>query len=159
MAPVIANLRPKIERMFLKLSKALWAVSVLCVFANLLYVYASLPPEQVLVQETPQGNVYLSREVIFYISLLFILTVNVLVFIISAIQKQDESFRGWFYGLVLTLNIFTILALSALSVINSNEKYDFSRLTSFLYGSLGLILLWSLTWPLWALFQKKIAKD
>ena len=145
--------------MFLKLSKALWVLSVVCVFANLLYVYASLPPEQVIVQETASGNTYVSREVVFYISLTFILIINVLVFLIGAIQKQNERFRGWFNGLVITLNIFTILALGALSVINSNEHYDFSRLGYFLYGSLGLILVWTLTWPLWALFQKKIAKD
>jgi hypothetical protein len=145
--------------MFLKLSKALWVLSVLGVFANLLYVYASLPPEQVLVQESATGNTYLTREVIFYIALAFILIVNVLVFFIGAVQKQNEAFRGWFNGLVITLNIFTILALGALSVINSNEHYEFSRLGYFLYGSLGLIFLWSLTWPLWAIFQKKIAKD
>lgn len=145
--------------MFLKLSRALWVLSVLCVFANLLYVYASLPPEQVLVQETPLGNTYISREVVFYVSLSFILIINVLVFLVGAVQKRNEAFRGWFNILVIALNIFTITAMGVLSVINSNENYDFSRLGNFLYGSLGLILVWSLTWPLWALFQKKIAKD
>jgi hypothetical protein len=144
--------------MFLKLSRAGWLFSALAMFATLIYVYAGLPQEQVLIQEAEDGPVYITREQFFYISLAFYLLVNVLVFIICAIQRDKAAFRGWFYGLIICLNIFMILACLTLNVINSAEKYDFSRIGYFLYGSLGLILLWCITWPLWALYQKISAK-
>ena len=141
--------------MVFKLTRALWAISFLCVFTTLMYVYSSLPMEQVRVQETPEGNLYLTRDVVFYIALAFILTINVFIFIVGAVTKSKQLTRTWFNGLVILLNVFTMISLFTLNAINSDEKYDFSRIGFFLYASLGLIAFWALTFPLWAFYQKK----
>src|SRR5687767_3815669 len=107
--------------MFLKLSRAGWLFSALAMFSALIYVYAGLPLEEVLIQETEEGPMYITREQFFYIGLAFFLLINVLVFIIGAIQRKKLAFRAWFNGLVICLNIFMILACLALSVINSAE--------------------------------------
>ncbi len=137
----------------------MWGISVLCVFASLLFVYAGFQSEQVLVRETEPEDLYLSREVVFYVSLAFILIINVLVYVVGAVVANRMTLRAWFYGLIITLNIFSIIALSTLSLTNSGEVYDYSRTGYFIYGSLALIGVWCLVGPVLALFQKNIAKS
>src|SRR4051812_2903329 len=48
-------------KMVLKIFKAVWFLSVLAVLANLLYVYAGLP-EQVLIQDESTGRLLVNRE-------------------------------------------------------------------------------------------------
>ena len=107
--------------MTLKLFRAAWFVSVLVVLANLLYVYASLP-ENVVVQE--EGPVSLSREWVFYIATATILLLNLMVYLFKTIYPEQEPLRTWFHGLVITMNIFIVIGLQALSVYNSAEVFD-----------------------------------
>ncbi|HYF68933.1 MAG TPA: hypothetical protein VD884_12405 [Ohtaekwangia sp.] len=139
--------------MLFTISRGLWVVSVLGVLAALLYVYAGLP-QQVLIQQLEGGDTILSRDTVFYIALALSAVVNVSVYLIGAVFKKELTFRAWFNGLIITINVFIMVALFTLGTINSIEKFDYSRIAFLVYGSLILVVLWCLTWPLWVLFQK-----
>lgn len=141
--------------MTLKLFRAVWFLSALLVLVNLLYVYASLP-ETVIVQEADRVTV--GREWFFYILLLSIVGVNLLVYLLKMVYA-GEALRSWFHGIIITINIFIIVALHALNVYNSSEIFDHSRVIYIVIGSLGLILLWAIAWPLYLLFQKFFVKQ
>jgi hypothetical protein len=137
--------------------KAIWFLSVLVVLANLLFVYASLP-EQIVVMDGP-GNQSLSKEWLFYSVMIAILLINVMVYLFKRIFPETEDLRAWFHGLVVTINIFMIISLQAINVFNGFEKYDHSRMEFFVSGSLGLIILWAVIWPLYLLYQKFFFKQ
>ena len=142
--------------MTLKLFRAAWFVSVLVVLANLLYVYASLP-ENVVVQE--EGPVSLSREWVFYIATATILLLNVMVYLFKTMFPEQEPLRTWFHGLVITMNIFIVIGLQALNVYNSAEVFDHNLARLYLTGSLTLIVLWAVSWPIYVLLQKIFFKE
>jgi hypothetical protein len=131
---------------------------MLAVLANMLYVYASLP-EQVIVIEQGDESLQVGREPLFYGAMILIALVNVLVYLFSKSITPDENFRTWLNGLVITLNIFLIIAMSYLNLYNSVEQFDFSRIGFIIYSSVGLVLLWAISWPLYVLTRKFISKE
>lgn len=139
--------------MLLRLSKGLWLVSVLGVLATLLFVYAGLP-EDLIVMQSGGEFVYLGRETFFYFALVAITLTNALVFMVSALYKKDEALRTWFNGLVVILNIFFVVSLFLINAINSNEKFDFDRIGFMIYGSVALIGVWATAWPIFVLIRK-----
>jgi hypothetical protein len=140
------------KRMTLRIFKAFWFLSLLIALAALLFVYASLP-EQVVVQEKEANLVSLPRDGVFYIAIALMAILNVFVF---AVQKlfRDEHFKIWFYGLIITLNIFFIVALNMLGTFNSGETFNYGQIDFIIYGSVLLILLWSASWPFYSLLRK-----
>jgi hypothetical protein len=148
----------KVIKMALKILKVIWLFSLLGVMASFMYVYASLP-ENVVVNENPQ-TITISKETLFYIVLAVIAIANALVFAVSRIYSEKESdFKAWFYGLVACANLFFVIGLSFISLYNSNEKYDFGRLGVIIYGSVGLLLVWATTWPVYRVVQKFLSKQ
>lgn len=133
----------------------MWFLSMIAVLANLLYVYASLP-EQVSLSSEGIENYVIGREPFFYIAMSLIAIANVMVYLFSKKVMPQEDFRSWLHGFVITLNIFFIIGLSFISLYNSNENYDFSRIGFIIYSSVGLVLLWALAWPIY-LVGKKVA--
>lgn len=142
--------------MALKLFRVGWFVSVVVVVANLLYIYAGLPFE-VVVQEQG-GRITVSREVLFYGLLLGITLVNALVYVVKRFYPQGEDLRAWFHGLIITINVFFMVALWSLSVFNSLERFNYTIISGYLLGSLGLILIWAAVWPLYLVYQKFFLK-
>ena len=134
--------------MALKIFRAVWFLSVLSVLANLLYIYATLPG-QVIIQEDGATQISVDREIMFYSVVIVLALVNVLVYVISKFFPRDEDFRAWFHGLILTINIFFIVGISLVGLYNSTEKFDYSRIGFVVYGSLGLILVWAVSWPIY----------
>lgn len=143
--------------MTLKLFKAIWFLSMLAVFANLLYVYASLP-EQVSLLEEGVETYAIGREQLFYSAMVVIALANVMVYLFSKSIAPDENFRTWLHGLVITLNIFFIIGLSFISLYNSVEKFDFSRIGFIIYSSVILVVVWALSWPVYSIGRKLISK-
>lgn len=144
--------------MILKLFRAGWFFSVLVVLIALLYVYASLPAV-VVIQQQGAAQVSIDREIFFYGLLIVIAFINVMVFIVAKVFKQNEKFRSWFCGQIITLNIFFVIAMSFISLLNSNESYDYSRIGFVIYGSVGLVVVWALSWPVMQLFSLIKAKQ
>lgn len=141
----------------LKIFRALWFLSVIVLFATLLYGYAGWQENMVIQQEASE-NVALSRDVLFYTLVgIFILT-NVLVYIVSAVFRANEDLRTWFHGLMITINIFFVIAMNFIGLYNSAERFDYPRIGFVVYGSIALIVVWAAAWPIYSLYQKFLVK-
>ena len=142
-----------VQRIF----KAVWALSLLATLAIFLYIYASLPEEVMLKNE---GEIIvLSREATFYTVLATMAIINVFVFLVSRFYtKINVAFSSWFYGLIAVVNIFIISAIGYLYVINSGERYDYSNLGTQLTITVGLVVVWILSWPVYVLLQRNTVK-
>jgi hypothetical protein len=139
--------------MGLKIFKAFWFLSMLVLFANFIYVYASLP-EKVVIQEEGTSFTSLGREVFFYAITFVIVFVNALVYVVSFVFRKDVDLRAWFHGLVIALNIFFMISLNFIALYNSAEKFDYSKIDFIIYGSIGLFVLWAMGWPFYRLYRK-----
>jgi len=144
--------------MVLKLLKAIWFLSMLATLGALLFVYAGLPQE-VLVQDDTEARVAISNELFFYLAMLLIAISNALVFVMAKVFKTNEELRAWFFGLIITLNIFFIIGMNFISLYNSEEKYDYDRIAVIIYGSLALIILWAVAWPVYVIFKRSSLKS
>ena len=131
----------------------MWFLSMLATLGALLYVYASLPQE-VLVQDDTDARVAISNEVFFYLAMIFIALSNAMVYVMAKVFKTNEDLRSWFYGFVVALNIFFIIGMNVISLYNSEEKFDYDRIAVIIYGSIGLIILWAVAWPVYAIFKR-----
>ena len=136
----------------------MWFLSVMVVLANLLLVYASLP-EQVVIHENTERKVPVGKELLFYTLMTAILLINVMVYLLRRMLPEAENFRAWFHGLLITINLFFIISMQAVNVYNGTDNFDHNRVIIFVSGSLGLILLWAAIWPLYLLYQKFFIKQ
>jgi len=142
--------------MILKLFRAVWFLSVVVVLANLLYVYAMLPEEVVV---RGGDSISVSKEVVFYLAVLVIAVINVFVYVLRSLLAGQENLRAWFHGLVITFNVFFVIALQALSVANSKDTFNHALAGPYLTGSLVLILMWAAAWPVYLLIQRFLVKQ
>lgn len=142
--------------MLVRITGFAWFVSLLAVLATLLYVYAMLP-ESVLVFEEGIDQVRFSREGVFYLVIGIAGVFNAFNFVMRNLYKDDNGFRAWFYFLTISLNLFVILAVCIIGIINSNERYEFTRLGTGLYISMGLFAVIAITWPVYALFRRMVS--
>jgi hypothetical protein len=144
--------------MILKIFRSVWFLSLLGVFAVLMLVYASLP-DPVVVQEEGVSQTHLGKDVFFYVALATITIVNAMVFLIKKFYLKDESFRSWFHGQLITFNIFFVVALSLINSFNSGERFDFSRIGFVVYGSVALIVIWAIAWPIVHFYRRFASKS
>lgn len=138
--------------MVLKIFRAFWFLSMLAMLASLLLTYGFLP-ETVLIQA--EDHVMVSKDMVFYIVLVLGGVLNSMVYVVSKLYPKDEALRMWFHGLILTINIFLIIALSYLNVFNSQEKYNYSSIGFIIYGSVGLVVGWVISLPLIKFLYRK----
>ncbi len=144
--------------MALKMFKVLWVFSLLAVLVVFMYVYASLPVK-IVVNESVQFPT-VAKEAFFYTMLALLAISNTLVFLVSRIfPDKAQDFKAWIYGLIMLTNLFFIIGLSFVSLYNSGEKYDYPRLGIIIYGSLALMGLWILAWPIYRVGQKILNKQ
>jgi hypothetical protein len=144
--------------MVLKVFRAVWFVSVLVLFASLLYHYAGWP-ESLVIQEGQESQFAMDKEILFYTLVVTIALINVLVYLVSKVYKANLDLRAWFHGLITTINLFFVIALSLIATYNSNDVFDFSQIGFVIYGSVILVGLWALAWPVYLLFQKFFVKQ
>lgn len=143
--------------MALKIFKGVWFFSLMGLLVVFFYVYAGLPQDVALWQEG--SNVSVSRNALFYISLLLMALINVLVFMVRGIVGQkDQRFITWFYGLIISVNLFFIASLGLLNVFNGGERYNYNSMAPAIYGSLILICFWIVSWPVYLLSKKILPK-
>jgi hypothetical protein len=121
-----------------------------------MYVYASLP-EVVVVSESP-STISLSKETVFYLMLSLLALTNASVYAVKRLYA-DEDFKAWFHGLVICANIFFIVGLAFTSLYNSTEKFDYPRIGFIIYGSLILLIGWSISWPIFRFAQRFFNKQ
>lgn len=144
--------------MILKVFKAVWFLSLLGVMGNLMYVYAGLPEQVSVAEEAGATSYIMNKEALFYSALAFIAILNLLVYLFSKSITPSESFRTWIHGLVITLNIFFVVGFSFIGLYNSNENFDYSRIGPIIYGSVILVALWAIAWPVYSVGRRVFAK-
>jgi hypothetical protein len=144
--------------MVLKIFRAVWFLSVMAVLVRLLFGYAGWQDELVI-QETEGEQLLIGKEALFYVAVGVIVMVNVVVYVFGKVYKRQEDLRTWIHGLITAINIFFIVGLSLIGVYNTYEKFDYSRINFIIYGSVGLIVLVALIWPVYAFYQKFFAKQ
>ncbi|HEX5170713.1 MAG TPA: hypothetical protein VFW11_16180 [Cyclobacteriaceae bacterium] len=142
----------------LRIFKTVWFLSLIATAAVLLYGYASLH-EQVGVYENGTEILQITRDAFFYIVLGFIAMINVLVFVMAKIVAQNLDFRIWFFGLIVTFNIFVIVGVSFVALYNSGEVYDYRRLEAIIYGSIALFSIWTVGWPFYMGYKRFLSKS
>jgi hypothetical protein len=141
--------------MIVKIFKGIWLSSLLATMAVFLYVYASLP-ESVAVMEG-EATRFISRNSLFYSTLGFLAAFNALIFVGSRLfRKSDPYFMAWFYGLIGIFNVFIIVGLQYLNLYNSGEKFNYESIGGIIYGSIVLVVIWSILWPV-SLVIRRIA--
>ncbi|HTE33479.1 MAG TPA: hypothetical protein VK666_24020 [Chryseolinea sp.] len=144
--------------MGVKIFKAVWFLSMLAALADLLVTYASLPAT-VVIYDDGIAPYALSRDNFFYMMTALMAVVNAMVFIATKVFKNDVDFRTWFFGLVITLNIFFIITLNFVGLFNSGERFDYQRIDFIIYGSIGLFLVWAAGWPFYSLYKRLFIKQ
>ncbi len=143
--------------MIVKTFKAVWLFSLIGTMAVFLYGYASLP-EDVIFSEAVKFS--MSRNALFYSALALLAIINSLIFIIPKLYpQQNDFFLAWFSGLIAFINLFLIVALQFVSLYNSQERFNYQSIGYIIYGSLGLVVLWSSLWPIYSIMQKFTSKQ
>lgn len=143
--------------MIVKIFKGVWVLSLLGVLAVFMYTYASLPEQVQIFSE--EGGFALSRNAIFYIMVVVLALFNSLVFVIARLySQQDGYFKAWFYGLIVFFNLFFIVALQFLSLYNSAERFDYGSIGYIIYLSVALVVVWSCSWPIYAMISRIFSK-
>ena len=144
--------------MAVKIFKFVWFFSLLATVAIFFYVYASLPQDVMV--EDGNKSFTISREALFYTVMGIMGLINVLVFVVAKIFTEEQTdFKSWFYGFVAVLNLFFVTVINFLGIFNSGDRYDYSNVGVLIYGSIGLIVLWSVSWPVYALSRKFMSKQ
>lgn len=115
-----------------------------------LYAYASVQ-EEVALTSGP-SPLLISRDAFFYAAIGLLAVFNTLVFVLSRLRKE-EDFLSWFYGLIACFNLFFVFVQYFINLLNSNERYDFERLGFAVYGTVGLVIVWALAWPVYLLVR------
>ena len=144
--------------MSVKIFKAVWFLSMLAVLVNLLFTYAGLPLD-VVVNENGGSFISVGKDNFFYLAASLIAIINALVFVVNKFYDKEMDFRTWFYGLVICLNFFFVVALNFITLYNSGDEFDYSRIEYLILGSTGLFVVWALGWPVYSLYKKIYVKE
>lgn len=141
--------------MILKIFRVVWFFSILGVLGFFMYTYASLPDPIVILDDTEQISI--GKEVWFYSVLFLVAVFNMFVYVFRSLHKNRTdatAFLSWFYGLVICLNLFFIVAVSYISLFNGGERFEYHRIGIIIYGSIGLMIAWAFAWPVYLIFAK-----
>ncbi|MEP2772200.1 MAG: hypothetical protein ABJH05_08625 [Fulvivirga sp.] len=140
--------------MILRFIKFGWAVSLVAGLGALLYVYASIPEHVVYsLSDKYFGKGAVTREVFFYSSLGFMAFINFLLYALSKnLKYQDESIneliKKWQLSLAVLINIFAIVIMNFVFLVNSGETFNFDNIGYLIYVSFGFIVLWIIALPI-----------
>ena len=134
--------------MVFKITNSIRILSIIALVIVFFISYAGLP-EQVLVLLDGDGAPvqYVTRNLIFYSSLAFIVLGNTLLYVLSAIliaspQKVFRVVANYIVVLTALINLFFIVSLSFISILNSRENFDYTNFAPFFYLSEGLFAVW-----------------
>ena len=127
---------------------ALGGITIIFSFFILLISYANYP-EEVLVYVDSVGEplAYISKNSIFYISLAFIVLINItLIGLRRFLKNQVDEMEITQAGLGITqifFNLFFASSVYFISILNSRENFNYSNFGYLIYVS-GIFLLLSI---------------
>ena len=140
--------------MIARVFKVIWIISLISVSFVFFYTYAAIQSDVNLGGDFSKFN----KETFFYLTVALLGVFNMLVFPVQRLLKSDFNI-SWFYGLLACLHFFLISILIVLSVINSNEKYDYTNLGPLLILSFVLFSGWILALPARMLYIQFFSKQ
>ncbi len=140
--------------MIARIFKVIWIISLISVSLVFFYTYAAIQSDVNLGVNIQSFD----KETFFYLTVALIGLFNMLAFPVQRILKSDFNI-SWFYGLLACLHFFLISILIVLSVINSNEKYDYTNLGPLLILSFVLFSGWILALPARMLYIQFFSKQ
>ena len=140
--------------MIARIFKLIWIISLISVSLVFFYTYAAIQSDVNLGVNLQSFD----KETFFYLTVALIGLFNMLVFPVQRILKSDFNI-SWFYGLLACLHFFLISILIVLTVINSNEKYDYTNLGPLLILSFALFSGWILALPARMLYIQFFSKQ
>lgn len=140
--------------MIARIFKVIWIISLISVSLVFFYTYAAIQSDVNLGVNLQSFD----KETFFYLTVALIGLFNMLVFPVQRILKSDFNI-SWFYGLLACLHFFLISILIVLTVINSNEKYDYTNLGPLLIMSFALFSGWILALPARMLYIQFFSKQ
>ncbi len=137
--------------MTLKIVNALRIISIIILIFVFFISYAGLP-EQVLIllDEASNPTTYLEKNFYFYGALSLLIITNLLFFLLANILVKSISTRAQLSGkylnvLAIITNIFFAVALTFLGILNGQENFDYASYSPFIYTSLGLFVVWAVS--------------
>lgn len=145
--------------MALKIFRAVWFLSVLAVLANLLFGYAGWQQENLVILEDGADQLLINKEILFYAIVGMLVLINVVVYVFGKLYARQEDLRSWIHALVTVINLFFIVAISLIGLYNSAEKFNYATIDFIIYGSVALVVLVALIWPVYSLTKKFFVKE
>ncbi len=129
-----------------RLIKFFWFVSLAVGLGALLYTYASMG------SQLEFGEYSFSREAYFYGALAVLVLFNFTFYAISRNLRYrsaslEEMMVNWQLSFAAILNLFFIVSVFFVMLVNSGERFNFDSFGYLLYVCLGLILIWVLALP------------
>lgn len=126
--------------------KFFWFLSLACGLFALLYTYAALGRELVF------GEYDFSRESFFYGGLAVLVIFNFTFYAISRnLRYQNKNLQqsivNWQLSFAGVLNLFFIVSVFFIMLVNGGEQFNFDNFGYLLYVCLGLIAVWVLALP------------
>lgn len=151
--------------MVLRFIKFGWFVSLFASLATLLYVYASLSAQVVYsLSDKFIDKGAIDREAFFYVALFSVAFINFLLYALSRNLKYrqpeiNELLKNWQLSLAVVFNIFYIVILNFIQVVNSGEKFNYDYFGYLIYVSIALLILWIFALPFLLIRATKLNKN
>jgi hypothetical protein len=129
-----------------RLVKFLWFLSLVIGLAALLYTYASMG------SQLEFGEYNFSKEAYFYGALAVLVLFNFTFYAVSrnlrySSKHLEEMMVNWQLSFAAILNLFFIVSVFFVMLVNGGENFNFDNFGYLLYVCLGLILIWVLALP------------
>lgn len=137
--------------------KVFWFFTLFGGLASLLYVYAGLSQEaQIYLSET--NKLFSDKEAFFYVALTILAVQNFTFYALSKnVKYKNTSVRtlvvNWFISFTGTLNIFYIVMVHFIFLINSGERVDFDNFGFLVLVALAIVIGWLIALPVLVIKQ------
>lgn len=139
--------------------KVFWFFTLLGGLASLLYVYAGLSQDtQIYLSNVNQ--LFSNKETFFYVALAILAIQNFAFYALSKnLKYNNESLRtlliNWFISFAGILNIFYIVMVHFVYLINSRADFNFDNFGFLAFVALGLVIAWLLALPVLVIREVK----
>lgn len=147
--------------MSFKIKNAIRIISIIVLAVVFFISYAGLP-EQVLLMLDKAGNPiwYVSKNYFFYGTLILLVIVNISIYLLAllmnnSIDRVSKVIAQYLMLLSIVANIFFSVAITFIGILNGKENFDYSTFAPFIYLSLGLFIIWLLSFIFSVIKTKK----
>lgn len=142
------------KHMVFRIFKVIWIISLIAVCGVFFYAYSALPDQVSLGTE----NNALSKSAFFYLFIGVLALFNGTAFSVSRLIRQPWKL-SWYFGMLSCLHLFLISTFIFLAILNSSERYDYSRLGPTVIGSFIVFVLWIAAFPMVPFFTKSAHQE